>query len=174
EQRRSVRGREQADLGRERADVRGAAPVDADALFDDALADDLFGVRTRRRTDLAFALGELGGELLCYGVGRLVQGRVALGLRGDRVRSLQAFRTHGDNPLVDVVAVVDEQGELDRLFRACFAHQLALELDRFADPGLGDLEPVGDHLFCDLRSALFEVLEGLLRAPGLHHDDGDI
>ena len=60
EERRAVRGREQADLGGERSDVGRAAAVDADALFDDALADDLLRVRADRRLDLTLALGELG------------------------------------------------------------------------------------------------------------------
>ena len=63
EQRRAVRGRQQADLGRQRPDVGWAAAVDAHALLDDPLADDLLGVGAHRRLDLALALGELADEL---------------------------------------------------------------------------------------------------------------
>ena len=41
EQAGAVRGRDDADLGGDRAEVGRAAAVDADALVDDALADEL-------------------------------------------------------------------------------------------------------------------------------------
>ena len=52
EQAGAVRGRDDADLGRQRADVGGAAAVDAHALVDDAAAHDLLLQRAERRLDL--------------------------------------------------------------------------------------------------------------------------
>ena len=53
-------------------------------------------------------------------------------------------------------------------------HQLALEDDGLADPRLGGLQAVGQHLLGHLRGALLVVLEGTLGAAGLHHHDGDL
>ena len=81
------------------------------------------------------------------------------------------------HPVEDVVAVVGE-GELDRaivgLGRHDLGHQLALELDRLADPGLGRLEPLGQDLLGHLGGAGLVVLPRVLGAAGLDHHDGDL
>ena len=59
-------------------------------------------------------------------------------------------------------------------FRACFANQFPLQLDRLADPGLRGLESLGDHGLGHAGSALVVVLEGLLRPAGLDHHDRDV
>ena len=58
----------------------------------------------------------------------------------------QAIGPDRHDPLEDVVGVVDEQLVGDGLFRACFANELPLQLDRLADPGLRGLESLGDDL----------------------------
>jgi len=77
EQRRTVRRREQVDLGRQRADVGGRPAVDADPVLDDPLADQLLRERPDGRFDLALATGELGRTGLGDGLGRRVDRRVA-------------------------------------------------------------------------------------------------
>ena len=62
EQGRAVRGRDQADLCGERPDVGRRAAVDADALLDDPLADELFGERPDRGVDLALVPVELAAS----------------------------------------------------------------------------------------------------------------
>ena len=54
------------------------------------------------------------------------------------------------------------------------AHELALQVDRFADPELGRFEARGEHLFADLRRAVLVTLEGTLGATGLDHHDRDV
>src|SRR5690606_41451112 len=53
-----------ADLGGDRAEVRRAAAVDADALVHDAGADDVLEHRLDGVADLLVATGELLGQLL--------------------------------------------------------------------------------------------------------------
>ena len=85
EQRRAVGRREEVDLGGQRADVGGGAPVDAEALLDDPLADQLLGQSPDGGLDLALAAGELVGQLGQDRLGDLGQAGVALGLRGQHV-----------------------------------------------------------------------------------------
>ncbi len=174
EQRRAVRGREKPDLGGKRPYVGRAASVDADALFDDALADDLLRVGASGGTNLPLAFGELGGELGDDLGGRRVERAVALGLGRYRIRSGETSGSRRGDTLVDIVAVVDEQHEVDGLLRTGLAHQLSLQLDRLPDPRLGDLETVRDDVLGHQWRALFEVLERPLGAAGLHHDDGHL
>ena len=63
----------------------GAATVDADALLDDALADDLLRQRPHCGLDLPLAPGELAAQLGHDLVGGLVEGGVALGFGRDGV-----------------------------------------------------------------------------------------
>jgi hypothetical protein len=138
---RAVRGRDEADLGVERADVGRVRAVDADALLDDPLADELLRERADRGLDLALAAFELAGEQLADDlVGRLVERGVALGLcRRDGVGLGDDLGADSGDALVDVVGVVDEELVGDRRLAAGL-HELALQLDRLADPGLGGLE----------------------------------
>ena len=68
EQAGAVGGVEDADLGGDRAEVRRATTVDADALVDDARADDLLEHRLDGAADLLLAAGELVGQLGADGV----------------------------------------------------------------------------------------------------------
>ena len=72
EQAGAVRRREQADLGRHRAQVGRATAVDAQALVDDALADQLLGQRADGLLDLLLPAGELAGGV--GGAGELGDG----------------------------------------------------------------------------------------------------
>ena len=98
EQAGAVRRRQHADLGRHRAQVGEATAVDAHALVDDALADELLGQRADGLLDLLLAAGELArrlGGAAQLGDGRVadgVGGGVALGLGGDRDRPWRARR----------------------------------------------------------------------------------
>ena len=73
-----------------------------------------------------------------------------------------------------VFGVVDEQRVGDGRLGAGLGHELTLELDRLADPGLGRLEPVGEDLFGDLGGAVLVELPGVLGAARLDHHDGDL
>jgi len=53
-----VSGRQDADFGRQRAKIAGAAAVDAQAFVDDALTDQLLGQAANSLFDLALAAGE--------------------------------------------------------------------------------------------------------------------
>ena len=100
---------------------------------------------------------------------------VALGLLhdgGDLREPLGADRAHA---LEDVVAVVVLRLERRRGFGAAGRlDQLALQLDRLADPRLARLEALGDDLLGDLRRAGLVEAPGVLGAAGLDHHDGDI
>ena len=92
EQTRTVGRRQDADLGRHGTQVGRAAPVDAHALVDDALADELLGEGADGFLDLLLPPGELAGasEEPASSASRerrgLIGGGVALGLAGDRHR----------------------------------------------------------------------------------------
>ena len=78
----------------------------------------------------------------------------------------------------DVVLVVGEGlvGE-DRQRPAIgdeVAHEVALQVDRLADPELRRLEPVGQHLLGDLGRAVEVLLERSLGAARFDHHDGDV
>jgi hypothetical protein len=106
------------DLGGELADVLQAAAVDAGLVLDDAAAHDGLGERAERGADLALAaleaVGQRGLDLLLGGVGRLL----ALGLAGDLHRGGQVGLAGLGDGLQDVVLVVDEDGEVERLLGA--------------------------------------------------------
>ena len=170
----AMRGRDQVHLGRERPDVGRAAAVDADALLDDPLAHDLLRERADCRFDLTLALGELRRQLGDERGRRLVESRVALGLARDGVRLRDQVGSDCADPLEDVVAVVDEKLEWDRLFLADLRDELELELDRLADPRLGCLQTLGDDFLGDLRGTGLVELPSLLGATGLDHHDGDV
>ncbi len=78
------------------------------------------------------------------------------------------------DPLEDVVAVVEDRRVLQRLAGAGLGDQVTLERDRLLDPDLRGLEPGGDHLFADLRSAVLVVLPRPLGAARLDHHDRDV
>jgi hypothetical protein len=174
EQARPVRRRQQADLGRERADVARPPAVDAHTLLDDALAHDLLGVGAHRCLDLALLAGELLGELAEHRVGGSVEGGTALGLGGDGVGLGQLVGTDGDDALVDLLGVVDEQLIGDRRLGAGTLDELALRGDGLADPDLGGLEALGDHFLGDLGRAILVVLPRLLGPAGLDHHDRNL
>src|SRR5437870_4595608 len=76
--------------------------------------------------------------------------------------------------LVRVLAVVDLLLVGDRRVHARLGDELALQLDRLADPGLGLLEALSNDLLGDLRRALLVEAPRVLGATGLHHHDGDV
>src|SRR5207247_8430283 len=79
------------------------------------------------------------------------------------------------HPLPDIVAVVVLGLVGDgRLGPARLLDQLALGLDRVADPALALLEPAGEHVLGDLGCALLVELPGVLGAARLDHHDGDV
>ena len=117
EQAAAVRGGHDADLGGQRADVADAAAVDAHALFDDALADDLLGERADGRLELLLGVGHVGEareqrrEQLDAHRGL---GRLALGLVGDLLGRGELSGTGGLDRGVDLVGVVDLRRERRR------------------------------------------------------------
>jgi hypothetical protein len=170
--------REQVDLRGERADLLGRAAVDAHALGHDPRAHDLLGQRPDRGLDLVGALGELADELLGDRLGHRVGRRGALGLATDRARLGERGGPDRLDTGVDVVAVVGPRVELDVHDRAALGDervdQVALEVDRVADPGLRGLQALGEDLFGHLRRTVGELLEAALGAAGLHHHDRDV
>ena len=77
----------------------------------------------------------------------------------------------------DLVGVVDLRLPLELVDQpglGGLGDQLALGVDRLADPGLGGLEAPGDDLFGHVRRAVLVELPGLLGAAGLDHHDGDV
>ena len=136
-----------------------------------------FWMRAGRLLDLLLAplelVAELGEGLGDGGVG----GGVALGLAGDGAGLGEVGADERLDLGLDVVLVVEDRRELERRDAAAgldLLDELVLEVDRLLDPHLAGLEPVGDHLFGDLRGAGFVVVPRLLGAAGLHHHDGDV
>ena len=89
EETRAVCGRDQADLGRDRAQVRRTTSVDAHSLTDDALAHELLRERTHGLLDRLFLAGELLGKGCERLSGRCVGRSVAVRLQGDANRRLE-------------------------------------------------------------------------------------
>ncbi len=178
EQGRAVRRGEEVDLGRERADVGRTAAVDPEAVLDDALAHQLLGQRADGGLDLAGAALELDGQRLLDLLARPVERRVALGFRRDQVGLGDEVGADGLDPGPDVLGVVDLRGERHGLDRPVggnhVGQQLALQEDRLADPGLGGLEALGQHLFVDLGRTGLVVVPRVLGPAGFHHHDGDV
>jgi hypothetical protein len=169
-----VSGRHEADLGGDRTQVGDATTVDAHALVDHPLADDLLGERLDGVLDLALAtLERIAQRLDDGGDGGLV-GRVALGLVDDLVGGGQAVLAGLLDGGEHVVAVIGTRLERHRVLGARGLDELELELDRLTDPGLGLLEAVGDDVLGDERRAVVVVVERLLGATGLDHHDGDV
>ncbi len=169
EQRRAVSGRQDADLGGDRAQIGDAAAVDADALVDDARAHQLLVERADGLLDHAVLPGELarrvlGAAQLGEDLGRDGVGRfVALGLVGDgddRRELVAAGLLDGGE---DLRRVVEDRRPLHRRDRALGGdhrgHELALQRDRFLDPHLAGLEAVGEDFLGDLRGAVLVVVE---------------
>ena len=180
----AVRGRDDADLGAQRADVGGTAPVDAHTLVDDVAARHfllqgaerplhrgrLFGVAARR-VDRA---GQRDQRLRFD----LTEARVALRLVDDLHRlggARLGVVLHG---FEDLGRVVERREVLDRLDRAVrlleVLAQTGLQIDRGGDPALRLFEAVGDRLFGDLRCTLLVELPRVLGATGFDHHDRDV
>ena len=180
----AVSGGDHTDLGRERTDVGRAAPVDARALVDDAVANDVLLERPERLLDLTGAVGELPGRVgrarellddLCL---ELVRALLARRLVGDLHRLFDLASGCLLDGGIDVVVVVPVHVVRDRLDRAARflvgLAQLELQVDRRADPALRRLEAVGDELLGDLRRALLVQLARRLGAARLDHHDRDV
>ena len=181
EQAGAVRGRDDADLGRQRPEVGRAAAVDADALVDDALADDLLGERAERRLDLlargrrtrarraagddrrrvASSVAALRSVLsaMRVGLGRAASAPTASTRVVRRRRRSRDWASYGDRRLAaaGLGSTSSRWSSIDSRI-----HVLAAS------------RPVGDDLFGDLRGAGLVVAPGLLGAAGLDHHDGDV
>ena len=106
--------------------------------------------------------------------GGLVDGRVALGLEADLAGLGQTIASDRGNPVEHLVAVVEDRVPLQRLAGTGLLDQLALEVDRLADPRLGGLDAVGHGLLGDLGRTGLVGGPGLLAAAAFHHHDGDL
>ena len=121
-------------------------------------------------------------ELLAEGgldlVAGRVEGGVALRLGGDEVRLGDGLGPDRLDAGPDVGLVVDEGREGDGLDRprgrGPGLDELALQVDRLADPLLGRLEARRQHLLGDLGRAVLVVGPRLLGPAGLDHHDGDL
>src|SRR5579871_4044500 len=117
---------------------------------------------------------ELGSEVGEDGGRGLVDGRVALGLGDDRRRFAQERRAQLLDAGPDVIAVVSLRGERERRARPGLFDQLALQIDRLADPLLRGLQAFGNGFLGDLRCPGRVVVPRLLRSAGLDHHDGNV
>ena len=177
EEARAVRRRDNTDLGRDLAQVGGATTVDADALFDDALANDLLHDRASGGLDLLdgiVGVGELTLELSDQRSVDLGLGVLTIGLVGDLLGLGDALGTGGLDRRVDLVAVVDRERRLHLLDGAELLDALLLEFDHLADPHLAGLETTGEGVFVDLRGAVLVQLPGVGGAAGLDHHHSDV
>ena len=107
----------------------------------------------------------------------LVGGGVALGLGGDLRRLGQTLGAQGLDAGEHVVPVVELRLPFegrDQVGALGGVDELALQLDRLADPRLGGFEPASDHLFGDIGRPVLVELPGTLGATGLDHHDGDV
>ena len=176
EQRGAVRLLQHADLRRERPDLGGRAPVQADALVDHALAHDLLLDLLPGGAELAHAGGavvaELRGQVL-LGLG--LEG-VELGLTLGLVRHdglAQAVLGEGGDDLVDVVAE-QRVGLPGLLGDADGVHELLLEVEDLADRGLGGLEPEGHVLLRGGGRPGGQQLPRVVGGLALDHQDVDL
>ena len=174
EQARAVRRRQDADLGRQRAQVGGPrpsmrTPSSTMRLRTSFLVSD--------RTAALISFSRPSNSAASSPMMALVASSVAA-LRSalwvivvTLAKALGADRRH---PGEHVVAVVVLRLVGDRRVHAGLLDQLALQLDRLADPGLGLFEALGDDLLGDLGGAGLVVPPGVLGAAGLDHHDGDV
>ena len=144
----------------------GAAAVDADALVDDAAADDLLEQRPGGVVDLALRSGNSSAQLVDDGRAASPWAALRSAFCGDAGDLGQPVGADGLDPGGDLVAVVDLRLPLERGDQAGGlgrVDQLALGVDRLADPGLGGLEAPGDDLFGHVRGAVLVEVPGLPR-----------
>jgi len=162
------------DLGGERADVPQPAPVDPDAVGQDALADQLLGHGAEGRGELLLPARERLGQAGLHVGLDLVDPALALLLVGDRERLGEVLRDHALDVVVRVLLVVEEAGELRRRLRGA-GGEVGLRVAQRLDEGLARLEARGHHLLGGGDHAL--VLDegpGALGRLGLDHHDRDV
>jgi hypothetical protein len=156
EQAGAVRRGQDADLGGDGPEIGGAAAVDADALVDDALADQVLLEAARRLLDLLVAPLELAAftaQRLDERCDRGVGGVVAIGLEGDATGGVEVGGAELGDLGQHVVAVVERRLPLHGLAGAGLGDQLELEVDGLTDPGLGGVEATGQDVLGDLGGA---------------------
>ena len=173
----TVRRRDDPNFARHRTQFVGLATIDADALFNDALAHNGLGDRADRVLDLLHrvgVVGELTVELRDDGGAELTLGVLAIGLVSDLLRFRNAIGGGGLHGGEDFVGVVGDDGGIHLDNGARGVDGLLLELDHLADPHLASLEAASEDVFVDLGSAVFVELPRVSSATGFHHHHGDI
>src|SRR5690625_3156751 len=111
EDRRTVHARKHVDLGGQCADVAQPTAVDAHAVGEHALADEVAGERTERRTHGLFLFRELLGQGAESLVAQFIDARLALLLAADGDGFGERRRDVCGHGLVVGVLVVEEAGE---------------------------------------------------------------
>ena len=175
------------DLGRERPDVGGAAAVDAQALVDDAACArpssaasgtrglHLLGVVLRTgsgSSGVPHSASSSPSRISSRRSLRSVLSAIAIASR--RVRRWPARRRRRTRRRRSRCGSRRGSARSGPCSRTTAAHELLLELDATPRSTLGLFEALGDHLFGDLRRALFVEAPGGLGATGLHHHDRDV
>ena len=178
EERGTVSHREEVDLCGQWTNVSDTASVNTNALFDDATTNELLRDRLHRGLDLAGAVRELTGQLLDDRSGRGTQRIVASGLRGQVVRFAERAGADGVHAGVHVILEVLHGLVLDGLdwttSRDELLHELALQIDRFADPELRCFQSSRKNVFADLGRTVGVLHERTFGTAGLDHHDGNV
>ena len=165
--------RDHRDLGGQGADVARAPAVDAHALGQGAVTDDLLGQRLQGGRDLVAApfeaLSESLGDVLADGVG----GVVAVLFARDPHRLGDPVGGQLLDGGVDVVLIVAEDGEVEG-FLGQLRLQLGLGVTQGLDEGFRGLQALPDDLLGGGGPAGTHVLPRGLGATGLDHHDRDV
>ncbi|OIQ75307.1 hypothetical protein GALL_430280 [mine drainage metagenome] len=174
EQRRPVHPGQHLDLGGQRADVPQPAPVDAEAIREDALTDQLLGHRADRGRQLLLAPLELRGQRSDDVGLDLVEAVLTVVLVRDRQRLAERTGRGGVDGVVGVGLVVREHRELGGRLRGT-GGEIGLRLAQHPDERLGGLEALRDDLLGGCLSTLvLDEVPGTLGCLGLDHRDRDV
>ena len=166
---------DEPDLGRQGADVRRAATVDADALLDDALAHELLGERPDGGLDLALTALELvrpGPRSPPVASSVAALRSVLSAMRWASAERSRADRLHpGEH--VGAVVGLRGPGRVGSCTPALATSSRCSSIDSRIQV-LAASRPLGDDLLGHLGRARLVVGPGVLGAAGLDHHDGDV
>ncbi len=173
EESRPVHARKHIDLSREHADVAGTATVDANLVAQHALAHALLGHAAQCGANLLLASLESIGEGGDHVSLDEVECLLALGLAHDGEGFSHARGRDLGHGVVDVLLVVEEDGEVAHRLGRCIGERL-LCLAQRADEDLARLEALSDDGLGRRLGPTGDEVDGLGRGLGLDHHDRDV